>query len=301
LAAAADCDAVAYQALLAEVQTDSDAIRALLGAATAPPPSLEESQETAAATLDRADELQAEWQVERGDVWALGPHRVVCGDSTDRVVVATCLGETTVTMAMTDPPYNVAYGRVKAKGRAIANDQMDAPAWQQFVAGFGAVLKDRVTGDCYVWGAAGPSGLQMSLQLIALGLHWSATVVWVKSQLVLTRANYQRRYEPCLYGWFGAKSSFQGDRCQMEVSEVPRPHASPEHPTMKPVDLMSLGIRNSSAPGDTVFDGFLGSGSTLLACEQHGRVCRGVELEPKYVAVTLERWTTQTGEPPLRV
>ena len=120
-------------------------------------------------------------------------------------------------------------------------------------------------------------------------LHWSATIIWKKQQLVLSPAKYQRMYEPCLYGWFG-KSSFVADRKQTEVWEIDRPHNSKLHPTMKPIELCEKGIKNSSQRNDSVLDLFGGSGSTLIACERLNRKCYMSELYPIYVQVIIDRW-----------
>lgn len=251
--------------------------------------------------LDQADELQAKWKVKSGQLWALGKHRVLCGDSTDPAAVTRVVGRKPVVMAFTDPPYNVSYGESKnpAHGtRSIKNDSLDAAGWERFVKTFGARLKESVSGDLYIWGASGPDGMRMRLWMIELGLHWSATIVWTKQHFVLSPAKYQRKYEPCLYGWFGEKSSYRGNRKQTDVWAVDRPVKSPEHPTMKPVELVEMGVLNSSKPGDTVLDLFLGSGTTLIACERQNRRCRAIEFEPKYVAVTLERWQELAGQRP---
>jgi len=126
------------------------------------------------------------------------------------------------------------------------------------------------------------------------GIHWSATIVWKKQQLVLSPAKYQRKYEPCFYGWF-EKSSYLGDRKQTEVWEIDRLHNSKLHPTMKPVELCSGGIINSSGNNNIVLDLFLGSGSTLIACEKTNRICYGMELDPKYVDVIIKRYEDYTG------
>lgn len=135
--------------------------------------------------------------------------------------------------------------------------------------------------------------------LRAAGLHWSATIIWVKDQFTLGRSNYQRRYEPIWYGW-RRKSSFTGDRALDDVWEVPRPKRSDEHPTMKPVALVSRALVNSSLPGDVILDPFLGSGSTLIAAESLGRTCFGIDIEPRYVQVAIERWQAFTGREAVR-
>ena len=229
-------------------------------------------------------------------------HFVICGDSTDVDVVDLLMGDERAKMAWTDPPYNVDYGVSKNprhKIRAIEGDKQTADEWESFVLSFGKLLKKHCEGDVYIWGASGPDGMRMRLLLIEkLGLHWSATIAWVKQQLILTPANYQRQYELMLYGWFGDRSSYVGDRKQTEVWHIDRPLNSPEHPTMKPLETAERAVLNSSRKGDVVLDLFLGSGTCLVACEKLGRQCYGVEVVPAYVSVTLERWMQATGRSP---
>lgn len=151
------------------------------------------------------------------------------------------------------------------------------------------VLKLFSDGDIYVWGAPGPDGMRQRLLFIDNGLHWSATIIWKKQRLVLAAGKYQRMYEPCFYGW-NKKSSFVADRKQVEVWEYDRPHVSDLHPTMKPVVLCENGILNSSIINGIVLDLFLGSGSTLIACEQTNRICYGMEIDPIYIDVILRRF-----------
>jgi DNA modification methylase len=233
-----------------------------------------------------------------GDIWCLGEHRLACGDATDREAVQRLMGESRSTMIFTDPPYNVDYGSSKNprhKIRSIENDHQSTGEWETFCKAVFANLKAFNTGDIYMWGASGPDGMRMRLWLVEMGCHWSATIVWKKQQLVLSPANYQRIYEPCFYGWFD-RSSFQGDRKQVEVWEVDRPLKSDLHPTMKPLPLIEKALMNSSQSGDKVLDLFMGSGSTLIACERTGRVCYGMELDPLYVDVACMRWEAFTGE-----
>jgi DNA modification methylase len=140
-----------------------------------------------------------------------------------------------------------------------------------------------------MWGASGPEGMRMRLWLVEHGCNWSTTIIWKKQQLVLSPAKYQRLYEPCFYGWFG-KSSFKADRKQVEVWEVDRPHDSKLHPTMKPIELCEVPIRNSSNTGDRVLDLFGGSGSTLIASEKLNRKCYMMELDTKYCDVIVKRF-----------
>jgi DNA modification methylase len=201
-------------------------------------------------------------------------------------------------MVFTDPPYNVDYGvskKPRHKIRTIENDKQSPEEWEQFCRDIFTIFKEFNDGDIYMWGASGPEGMKMRLWLTEMGCHWSATIIWKKQQLVLSPANYQRMYEPCFYGWFG-KSSFNGDRRQVEVWEIDRPLDSKLHPTMKPIDLCAKGIENSSVLGDAIMDLFLGSGSTMVACQNLSRKCRGIEISPNYCAVILERMQTAFPE-----
>ena len=236
-------------------------------------------------------------RVKLGEVWQLGKHRLMCGDSTKIEDVEKLMNGEKADMVFTDPPYNVDYGASKNprhKIRSIKNDSMGTEAWMNFCNDFMVNIQQFNTGDIYMWGAPGPEGMRMRLLLIELGCHWSATIVWKKDQLVLTPANYQRMYEPCFYGWFD-KSSYNGDRKQTEVWEIDRPKNSKLHPTMKPVELCSRGIQNSSKKNDKVLDLFGGSGSTLIACEQTNRKCYMMELDEHYCDVIIDRWETFTG------
>lgn len=145
-----------------------------------------------------------------------------------------------------------------------------------------------------MWGAPGPEGMRMRLWLTEMGCHWSATIIWKKDRLVLTPANYQRMYEPCFYGWFN-KSTYDGGRKEVEVWEMKRPSNSKLHPTMKPIELCTRAIVNSSRERDIVLDTFLGSGSTLIASEKTGRICYGCELDCRYVDVIVQRYVDYTG------
>jgi site-specific DNA-methyltransferase (adenine-specific) len=222
----------------------------------------------------------------------IGEHKLVCGDSTKKESWELLMGsETKAHMIHTDPPYNVAYGSQKNprhKQRAIANDDMGEAEWEKFCHAWIQHMDAYNEGDAYVWGASGPHGILMRAWLIQNGLHWSATIIWKKDKLVLGRANYQRLYEPCFYGWSGT-SSFVGDRKQVDVWDFDRPRASKEHPTMKPVELCGQAISLSSKRGDIVLDPFLGSGSTMVAAHQLGRKCVGIEMDPGYCQVIVNR------------
>lgn len=270
----------------------------------APPPGGEgrEGEDAKGEPEDVIARLRDKWGTQPGQIWQMGLHRLVIGDATDPAVVDALLGGQKAAMVWTDPPYNVDYGKSKHHPswhiRSIKGDSQPVDVWQVFCREFGSRIKENCTGDVYVWGAPGPMGMRMRLILVELGLHWSATIIWKKSHLVLSPAKYQRMYEPCLYGWFGKKSSFAADRTETEVWEVDRPIRSPWHPTQKPIELAARALVNSSRRGDLVADFFLGSGTFFLACEKTGRIGRGIELDPGNAAVVLHRMLRTKGLSP---
>ncbi len=236
-----------------------------------------------------------------GDLWALGPHRLLCGDATKGTDVERALGGRKAAMAFTDPPYNVALGdhgghQPGSRRRRIRNDALDPVAWEAFVRVWARVLLGAVDGAVYI--CMSSKELPLLCRVLAEeGGHWSDTIIWSKDRFVLGRADYQRSYEPIWYGWReGADHHWCGDRDQGDVWDVARPADSPLHPTMKPLALMERAISNSSRDGDLVLDAFLGSGSTLIAAERTGRVCAGIELDPRYVDVAVARWEAFTGQ-----
>ena len=244
-----------------------------------------------------------ETTVKLGDMFQLGEHRLLCGDSTQRVDVERLMKGEKADMVFTDPPYNVDYGVSKNprhKIRTIENDKQTPEQWRDFCNDLFLIFKEFNQGDIYMWGASGAEGMRMRLWLVEMGCHWSATIVWKKQQLVLTPANYQRMYEPCFYGWF-EKSSWQGSRTETEVWEIDRPHDSKLHPTMKPVELCERGILNSSPREGMVMDLFGGSGSTLIACEKLNRKCRMMEIAPIHVQTIIDRYEKFTNKKAVKI
>jgi len=204
-------------------------------------------------------------------------------------------------MVFTDPPYNVDYGSSKNyKIKSIRQDNQTDDEWKEFNTSMIENIKQYSKGDVYIWGASGPDGMLQRLLFIEKGLHWSATIIWKKQQLVLSPAKYQRIYEPCLYGWFDT-SSFVADRKQTEVWEIDRPHNSKLHPTMKPIELCAKAINNSSQKGMRVLDLFGGSGSTLIACEQTDRQCRMMEIDLVYCQIIINRWQLYTSKKAIKL
>jgi DNA modification methylase len=254
---------------------------------------------TPAVIEDEAPEPPEVPITEPGDMWTLGEHRLLCGDATSPGDLSRLMGEQSAAMMFTDPPWNVAIGQdsnPKHRQRTgLANDSLPPEQFQAFLDAFVVAATPHIAGDVYcVLGASEWPRLDATLR--THGYHWSATVIWVKDSFVLGRSKYHRRYEPIWYGWKDSGASSFCDRRDLDdVWEIPRPRRSEEHPTMKPVALVARSIANSSRSGDLVLDPFLGSGTTLIAAEQLGRVCRGLELDPGYCDVIVARWEKFTG------
>ena len=228
-----------------------------------------------------------------GEVYELGPHRLVCGDSTDPKAWASLLGGEKLRMVWTDPPYGVAYVGKTADALTIENDALDPEALHAFLsAALGAAASSCVPGS--VWYTAAPPGPPFGVFASVLEelSIWRHTLVWLKQRFVMGRCDYHYRHEAVFYGWTpGAAHYFVDDHTQDSVLEFDRPSRSPEHPTMKPVALVQKCIENSSRDGWLVGDPFGGSGTTLIACAQSGRVARLIELAPRYCDVIRRRWT----------
>lgn len=230
-----------------------------------------------------------------GDVYRLGDHLVACGDSLE--IADLVLENTTATMCFTDPPYNVGYhGPVGSERARISGDSMAAKDWEVFSARVAAMIASRVDGCVYICHASGPEG-RVFASALDRTMHCSSAIVWVKNRFVMGRSPYHHRHEPIWFGWpKRGGPSLTKERTNDGVWEFDRPSTSKHHPTQKPLGLVARAIEHASMPGDSVFDPFLGSGTTLIAAEQLGRRCLGVELEPCYVDVIIERWEEETGK-----
>ena len=234
-----------------------------------------------------------------GDVWILGKHKLICGDSTDQKTYQKLLGDELADMLFTDPPYNVDYGnsmKDKARGNntKILNDNL-GENFGKFLFDFCKNALSVTKGACYVCMSSSElHTLQKSF--IDAGGKWSTFIIWAKNHFTLGRSDYQRQYEPILYGWKQSNDHYWcGDRNQGDVWYYNKPNKSDLHPTMKPVDLCKRAILNSSKTDDIILDCFGGSGSTLIASEQSKRRCRMIELDCKYVDVIVKRWQNLTG------
>lgn len=235
-----------------------------------------------------------------GDVWLLGDHRLLCGDSTQMDAVERVLAGGLADMIFTDPPYNVNYGAtmkdtLRGKKRAIRNDNL-GDGFEQFLRSACSNILAVTKGAVYI--CMSSSELHtLHKAFTAAGGHWSTFLIWAKNTFTMGRADYQRQYEPILYGWKeGAGHYWCGARDQGDVWFVKKPVANDLHPTMKPVELVERAIRNSSKSGDTVLDPFAGSGSTLIACEKAHRQARLIELEPTYCDVIIRRFEEFSGK-----
>jgi len=235
-----------------------------------------------------------------GDLWVLGQHRLLCGDATVRTDLERVLDGSLADMTWTDPPYNVDYAsspkdKLRGRHRPILNDNL-GQGFETFLYDACVNILSVTKGACYICMSSSElDTLQRAFR--AAGGKWSTFVIWAKHTFTLGRADYQRQYEPILYGWKdGSDHYWCGARDQGDVWFFDKPRKNDLHPTMKPVALVERAIRNSSKSRDIVLDPFGGSGSTLIACEKAGRQARVVELDPKYVDTTVDRWQRFTGE-----
>jgi DNA modification methylase len=239
-----------------------------------------------------------------GDVWLLGAHRLLCGDSTDATSYAVLMADEKAAMVFTDPPYGVNYAnsakdKMRGTHRPILNDNLGKD-FEPFLQAALTPMLAYCAGATYI--AMSSSELDtLQSAFRAAGGKWSTFIIWAKNTFTLGRADYQRQYEPILYGWpEGQTHHWCGDRDQGDVWHIKKPQKNDLHPTMKPVELVERAIRNSSRPGDIVLDPFGGSGTTLIAAEKSGRKARLIELDPKYVDVIVRRWEAFTGQTAIR-
>lgn len=245
---------------------------------------------------ETTDEIKARCQA--GDIWQLGEHKLLCGDSTKEADIARLMGKETADLWITDPPYNVNYEGGTDDKLKIANDNMNSGDFLEFLkAAFTTAVKVLKEGcSFYIWYAS-REHVNFETALNAAGLTVREQLIWNKSSLVLGRFDYHFKHEPCLYGWKdGASHRWYNDRSQTTVMDFEKPRKNDLHPTMKPVPLFAYQIQNSSKKGDIVLDTFGGSGTTIIACENLGRKARCVELDPHYCDVILARWEKLTNK-----
>jgi len=245
--------------------------------------------------FDVEEELKKPTLSRHGDIWQLGKHRVICGDSTKVETYKQLLDDRKANLVVTDPPYNVDVEETAGK---ILNDNMSDGDFYQFLLSMFTQVENHMEDDASIYVFhADTEGLNFRKAFKDAGFYLSGCCIWKKNSLVLGRSPYQWQHEPCLYGWKKkGKHHWFSDRKQTTIWEYDRPKSSKDHPTMKPIQLMAYPIQNSSMRGTIVLDPFLGSGSTLIAADQTGRVCYGIELDEKFVDVIVKRYIEVTGD-----
>lgn len=260
---------------------------------------LEDEKQTQGLTdEDDAPEVQPDPVSKLGDVWVMGNHRLLCGDSTSiDDLERLCAGQQ-VDMWLTDPPYNVAYEGKTKDALKIKNDAMGDEQFRAFLrdayTAADAVMKPGAV--FYIW-HADSEGYNFRGAAFDAGWKVRQCLIWKKQTMVMGRQDYHWKHEPCLYGWKdGAGHLWAADRKQTTILEFDRPSRNGEHPTMKPVALFEYQMLNNTKGGDIVLDSFGGSGTTLIAAEKNGRVARLMELDPRYVDVIVKRWQAFTGK-----
>lgn len=244
--------------------------------------------------FDVEAELQKPTFSKSGDVWTLGRHRLVCGDSTKAETYETLLGDTRANLIITDPPYNVNYEGSAGK---IKNDNMASEKFYQFLLDAFSCMEKALAddGSIYVF-HADTEGLNFRRSFADAGFYLSGCCIWKKQSLVLGRSPYQWQHEPVLYGWKKkGKHQWYTGRKESTIWEFDKPKKNGDHPTMKPIPLLAYPIMNSSMSNAVVLDPFGGSGSTLIACEQTDRICRTIELDEKFCDVIVRRYIEQVG------
>jgi len=261
---------------------------------------IDEGEEDSEINEELADQLEDKWGVKEGQLWQLGEHKIICGDSTSEEVVSKLLGDEKPNLMVTDPPYGVNYDanwrnetleffEGRATGKVLNDDNADwSEAWNLFEGDVAYVYHAYVKADI------------VARNLQELGFEIRSQIIWNKNQLAFSRCHYHPKHEPC---WYvvrkGKQANWQGDRTQSTVWDIPKPQKSETgHSTQKPVECMARPIRNNSAPGDLVYEPFSGSGTTIMACENLQRKCRAIELNAGYVAIAIERWHEATGKEP---
>lgn len=233
--------------------------------------------------------------VERGDIWTVGRHRLLCGDATNAEDVAKLMEGKKANLIVTDPPYGVSFK--SSDGLTIQNDSMKNEEFYTFLLSAFQCMAEHLEngGSAYVF-HADTEGLNFRKAFIDAGFHLAGVCIWVKNSLVLGRSDYQWQHEPVLFGWKkGGKHSWYSDRSQTTIWNYDKPKRNKNHPTSKPLDLLGYPVCNSSQENAIVLDTFGGSGSTLMACEQLNRICCMMELDEKYASVILRRYVEDTG------
>lgn len=271
-------------------------------------PAWEMDKSDALSSEDAVDDDFNESEVQEsvckmGDIWLLGEHRLMCGDSTNPEDISKLMDGELADLWLTDPPYNVSYeGKTKEK-LTIENDNKGDDEFREFLIASYAAANANMRGGAafYIW-HADSEGYNFRAACREVGWKVRECLIWQKNTMVLGRQDYQWKHEPCLYGWKdGASHNWYSDRKQTTLLVFDRPTRNSEHPTMKPIPLIAYQMCNSTKPGDLVLDSFGGSGTTMIAAEQMGRRARLMELDPHYCDVIIARWEKLTGKEAVRV
>lgn len=263
----------------------------------------DEEKEVVEDEFDVDANIPEEPKAKYGDIYQLGKHRLMCGDSTKEEDVKKLCNNNLVDLFLTDPPYNVDYTGKTADALKINNDKMKDNEFRIFLKeAFKNADKVMKPGACfYIW-HADSEGYNFRGACFDIGWKVRQCLIWRKNSLVIGRQDYQWQHEPCLYGWKeGASHLWASDRKQTTILDFDRPTRSAEHPTMKPIKLFEYQIKNNTKGNDIVLDLFMGSGTTIMACEQSNRIAYGMELDPKYVDVIIKRWEDFTGEKAIKL
>ena len=244
--------------------------------------------------FDVGAELAQPTMTKPGDIWTLGRHRLICGDSTKAETYDLLMGSTKANLVITDPPYNVNYEGSAGK---IKNDNMADEAFYNFLLDAYTQMHSAMADDASIYVFhADTEGLNFRRAFADAGFYLSGCCIWKKQSLVLGRSPYQWQHEPCLYGWKkNGKHQWYTGRKETTIWEFDKPKKNGDHPTMKPIPLLAYPIMNSSMSNSVVLDPFGGSGSTLIACEQTDRICYTVELDEKFCDVIVKRYIEQVG------
>ena len=248
------------------------------------------------------DDEDVETRVKRGDIWQLGRHRIMCGDSASTADVAFLMGGEEASMIFTDPPYGVSYQGKTQDALTIENDNVSPDKLQEMIVEWFDCVDLSLKDGGYLLATvpAGPLHLLFAQDWKRRG--WLRQImVWNKSQMVLGHSEYHYKHEPILFGWKPGDRLKNSDRTKTTVWDFDKPLANREHPTMKPVEMWCYGIKNHSLPGDIVYEPFLGSGTALIACEKTERACYGMEISEHYCDVVIQRWEEFTGQKAERI
>lgn len=255
---------------------------------------------------DAVPETPPEAKSKLGDLFILGRHRLLCGDSTDRSSVERLMGGEKADMWITDPPYGVSYRSIGApdKHSAIENDSLPLTEMKIFWEKAATLALEVCTDEASYYWFACQGGDQMMMMMMSISdAGWKVRheLIWAKDQMVFGRCDYHYKHEPILYGWKQeGKHNWYSDRTQVSLLNFPRPKSSDLHPTMKPVELVEYLVKNNTKSKDIIYDSFLGSGTAIIAAEKSGRNCYGLELSPEYCDVIIQRWEKYAGQEAIR-